>query len=123
MKILTILASLLLPALLVAKEAEKNCDCCDPTSAAAEKPAAPAEKPKSHPLKGVVTVVLPEKSAIGVQHEEIPGVMRAMTMSFKVDRAVLEKAQPGDAVKGLITRRADGWWLHDVELVPAAPAE
>ena len=63
--------------------------------------------------------VMADKTALLVKHEEVPGVMRAMTMMFKVEPAVLEKVQRGDAIKALMSRRADGWWLHEVEVLPA----
>lgn len=90
---------------------------------AAEKPAAPAETPaapKRHPLRGVITSVLAEKSAFMVKHEEIPGVMRAMTMMFKVDAPTLKTFKPGDAITGLMSRQGGSWVLEDVK--PATPA-
>ncbi len=77
------------------------------------------EAPKRHPLRGVITGVLAEKSSILVKHEDIPGVMRAMTMAFKVDAATLQSAKEGQAITGLLAREADGWHLYDVK--PAAP--
>jgi Cu/Ag efflux protein CusF len=74
----------------------------------------------SHPLKGVIMGILPEKTALLVKHEEVPGVMRAMTMMFKVEPAVLEKVKRGDAITARMSRREDGWWLTDVEVVPSA---
>ena len=47
----------------------------------------PAPATVGHPLKGVVLDVLADKSALLVKHEEIPGVMKAMTMLLKVDAA------------------------------------
>ena len=78
-----------------------------------------AEAPKRHPLRGVITGVLAEKSSILVKHEDIPGVMRAMTMAFKVDAATLQSVREGQAITGLLAREADGWHLYDVK--PAAP--
>lgn len=89
----------------------------------AEKSPAPAEAPaapKRHPLRGVITSVLTEKSAFMVKHEEIPGVMRAMTMMFKVDATALKTFKAGDTVTGLMSRQATGWVLEEVK--PAAPA-
>lgn len=80
----------------------------------------PAE-PKAHPLKGVIMGIMAEKTALLVKHEEVPGVMRAMTMLFKVEPAVLKHVKHGDAITALISRRADGWWLTEVEVV--APAK
>lgn len=115
---------------VLAAEAAKNCGCdcckgketccCAPAAAATEpaKPAAPAEQPKAHPLKGVIMGVMADKTALLVKHEEVPGVMRAMTMMFKVEPAVLEKVKRGDAIQARMQRRADGWWLIDVEVLP-----
>ncbi|HEY8994145.1 MAG TPA: copper-binding protein [Lacunisphaera sp.] len=76
--------------------------------------------PVTHPLKGVIMGILPEKSSLLVKHEEVPGVMRAMTMMFMVEPAVLEKVKRGDAITARMSRRDDGWWLTDVEIVPPA---
>jgi Cu/Ag efflux protein CusF len=76
---------------------------------------------KRHPLRGVITAVDVERSAVMVKHEEIPGVMRAMTMLFKVDAATLKTAQKGQAISGMMSRQGNEWWLHDVKTV-ATPA-
>ena len=70
-----------------------------------------------YPLRGVITAVHPDRSAIMVKHEEIPGVMRAMTMLFKVDAATLKSAEKGQAITGMISRQGDEWWLHQVKRV------
>ena len=84
--------------------------------AAAEKSAATAVK--RHPLRGVVTGVLADKSALVVKHEEIPGVMGAMTMMFKVDAATLKAAQEGRALTGLMSRQDGAWVLEEVKFAP-----
>jgi len=81
----------------------------------------PAEAVKRHPLRGVITAVYIERSSLMVKHEEIPGVMRAMTMLFKVDDATLKSAQKGQAITAMMSRQGDEWWLHDVKRV-ATPA-
>ena len=73
-----------------------------------------AAEVKRYPLKGVITSVLPERSALMVKHEEIPGVMRAMTMMFKVDSAALKAAKKGDAITGMMSRQGDDWILENV---------
>jgi Cu/Ag efflux protein CusF len=130
--VLFVLATLLpaLPAVAASDARNCGCDCCEgketcccaPAATAAEpaKPAAPAEQPKSHHVKGVIMGVMADKTALLVKHEEVPGVMRAMTMMFKVEPAVLERVKRGDAVKALMSRRADGWWLHEVEVIEPA---
>ncbi len=93
--------------------------------AADAKSAAPAKAAagQRHALKGVVTGVLADKSAILVKHEEIPGVMRAMTMLFKVDAAILKAVKNGDAITGLMSRQDDAWVLDEVKIVPPKPAK
>lgn len=112
-------------ALLLAPLTALACDCAhgdqpvaiasataatDPQTASVEKPAA------GHPLKGVVVKVVVERSALLVKHEEIPGVMKAMTMLLKVDAATLASAaaKPDTAITGTLVKKADGWWLLDV---------
>ncbi|MFM1746718.1 MAG: hypothetical protein RLZZ188_384 [Verrucomicrobiota bacterium] len=87
------------------------CCCNEP---APQPKAAEAAKAKRHALKGVITSVLPERSALMVKHEEIPGFMRAMTMMFKVDAATLKSARKGDAITALMSRQGDDWILEEV---------
>jgi len=92
------------------KDRPKGEACCCNEPAKAES----AAEVKRYPLKGVITSVLPDRSALMVKHEEIPGFMRAMTMMFKVDAATLKSAKKGDAVTGMMSRRGDDWVLEDV---------
>lgn len=79
---------------------------------AADKPAV-----KFHPLKGVVVDVMTDKSALLVKHEEIPGVMRAMTMMFLVDAETLGRVKKGDAITGQMGRDENKKWiLRDVKV-------
>lgn len=86
-------------------------------SAATKKTSSPTQR---HPLKGVITAVDANLSAIRVKHEEIPGVMRAMTMLFKVDAATLKSVKSGDAITAQMTREEGEWRLYEVKVVPAA---
>lgn len=97
--------------------AEESCTCgMKPASSTVVSDSQDA--PKGHPLKGVVVSVLADKSALLVKHEEIPGVMKAMTMLLKVDAEALKAVRAGDAVTGLLVRKADGWWLDAVAKAP-----
>lgn len=91
-----------------------------PLVLAVQPPPASADKPAtaSHPLSGIVVEVRRERSALLVKHEEIPGVMRAMTMLLKVDGPVLDQVKAGDTIKAKLSRRDDAWWLHAVTVVP-----
>ncbi len=90
------------------------------SSFAAEKPAEAPAAIKRHPLRGVITGIVAEKSALMVKHEAIPGVMRAMTMLFKVDAATLKNAKEGQAITGLMSRQGNDWVLEDVKPAPVA---
>jgi len=96
---------------LVVLHAEETCPCGGESAAAVQS----KDAPKRHPLKGVVVDVLADKSALLVKHEEIAGVMKAMTMLLKVDEAALKSVKKGDAVAGMLVRKPDGWWLEDVK--------
>ena len=87
--------------------------------AADAKPAEKADAIPRHPLRGVITAIVADQSALRVKHEEVPGVMHAMTMQFKVDAATLKAAKVGDAITGLMSRQGNTWVLEDVK--PAAP--
>ncbi len=91
------------------------------TSASAATPPAAATAPaaaEKHPLRGIVTGLMEDRSALLVKHEAIPGVMRAMTMMFQVDAATLKSIKQGDAITGLMSRRDNRWILEDVKVVP-----
>jgi Cu/Ag efflux protein CusF len=106
------------------------CACCDapaPSAAAPESadlklklPPSTARNggdtgaPAGHPLKGVVVEILTAKSALLVKHDEIPGVMSAMTMLLKVDAPTLAAAKKGQSITATLIKKTDGWWLETV---------
>jgi Cu/Ag efflux protein CusF len=96
-----------------ALHAHEDCACATDMTATMNAP----DVPKRHPLKGVVVDVLADKSALLVKHEEIPGVMKAMTMLLQVDADTLKSpaATKGAAITGMLVRKADGWWLEEVQ--------
>ena len=59
-----------------------------------------------------------ECSTLLVRHSEVPGVMRAMTMEFKVSTETFSAAREGRDILARIERREDGsWWLTDMRLL------
>lgn len=116
MKTLRIILLLSAFSSVTALNAHEGCTCGS-NLAAAPVAVASADAPKRHPLKGVVVSVVAEKSALLVKHEEIPGVMKAMTMLLKVDAETLKSpaATKDAAITGLLVRKADGWWLEEVK--------
>jgi hypothetical protein len=114
----------------VALRANATCACCTApapstatksaaadTTAPTVTPATPAAAPVGHPLRGVVVDILADKQALLVKHEEIPGVMRAMTMLLKVDAPVLSTVTKGQTITATLLDKDDGWWLADVKPV------
>ncbi|MDO8540148.1 MAG: copper-binding protein [Opitutaceae bacterium] len=112
----------LAPALLAAADNNCGCSCCEGKEVCCcRAPKAQATAAKSHPLRGVIVDVRPDESALMVRHEAIPGVMRAMTMLFKVDPATLKVVRKGQTITGQMSREGDEWRLHDVKVVAPAP--
>ena len=86
-------------------------------AAAATPTAEKAPAPHRHPLRGVITGILADRSSLLVKHEDIRGVMRAMTMMFKVDANTLKAAKEGQALTGLMSRQNGEWILEEVKWV------
>ncbi len=56
---------------------------------------------KTYDIKGKIVALDMEKKTVRLDHEDIPGLMKGMEMSFDVDNAkVLEGLKPGDMVHG-----------------------
>lgn len=127
-RVLVLLSTLLLavaPAALPAAEKNCGCECCKGKEVccchAEEAAAEPELAPNFHLLTGVVTNVMADRQAIMVKHDEIPGVMKAMTMMFLVEPAVLEKVKKGDAIKAHMGRDENKKWiLRHVQVVKQA---
>ena len=82
---------------------------------------------KIHDLKGVVVSVDPDKKTVKIDHEEMPGFMKAMTMSFTVqDAKLLEGLTAGDRVQGRVKKVGNDYVLPElrkIESVPVAKVE
>jgi protein SCO1/2 len=58
-------------------------------------------KEKFYDVKAKVVALDTEKRTVTLDHEDIPGLMKAMEMKFAVEDAkVLEGIKPGDQVRG-----------------------
>lgn len=76
---------------------------------------------RGHALRGVIKDLIPNREALLVAHEEIPGVMSAMTMMFQVDPRVLSLVKPGQTILARMERRDDDkWWLFNIRLTEPA---
>ena len=72
-----------------------------------------------YPLRGVVTRKLEEKKLVLVQHQEIPGFMRAMTMAFSVPDDVWPQLAPGMHLTATLHGSRGNWQLSQVTLTDA----
>jgi protein SCO1/2 len=71
---------------------------------------------KEYDIKGKVTAINAKKPTVTLDHEDIPGVMKAMEMPFDVeDPKVLEGIKVGDEVKGRIKKTQSGFVVTRLE--------
>lgn len=118
---LTRLFLILISSAIGAFASEKNCGCaCCKGKEVCCCHAEEAKAEAGHPLKGVVTKVLEERKLVMIKHEEIPGVMKAMTMAFSVPDDVWAQLKPGVALTGRMHKADKGWKLTDVKIVDGA---
>lgn len=84
----------------------------------------PAPAPEVLTGEGVVEkVVIPDRRVI-VAHEDIPGFMDAMTMSFEVNKpSLLHKLKPGDHIRFTLERTKLTLYLVAVEKIAIRTAE
>jgi protein SCO1 len=83
------------------------------TAVAASQPAAvPGEI--RHPLTGEIVKADAERQALVVTHAEIKGYMPAMTMEFKVAKADLANAKPGQRIRAELVQRGEEFSLEKI---------
>lgn len=81
-------------------------------------PAGPPLAPRQYEVRGTVVRLDPAASNVVIQHEEIPGYMRAMTMPFPVrDTNLLAGLQPGDTVQFRLTVTETDGWIEALETI------
>lgn len=77
---------------------------------------------RHHQLEGQILALHPENQAVTIRHEDIPGFMPGMTMTFKVDDAkLLEGRAPGDLVKATLVINATEGHLVTLDRIGHAP--
>jgi protein SCO1/2 len=71
---------------------------------------------KLYDVRGKVVAVDAAKPAVTIDHEDIPGLMKAMQMEFGVeDPRLLEGIKVGDQVKGRLKKSESGYVLTQLE--------
>jgi protein SCO1/2 len=84
------------------------------------KPAPPPER--THEVTGQVLGVRPEIREVRLAHDEIPGYMPAMAMSFAVkDPSLLQGLQRGDMVRATLVVTDTDAWLSSIDRTGHAP--
>ena len=77
-------------------------------------------EPTVHTVRGRVAKVLADGGELVVDHEDIPGFMSAMQMSFTVgDPAEARDLQPGEKVSFVLHVAERGFWIGGIEKLPA----
>jgi protein SCO1 len=78
--------------------------------------AAPSTAARRYPFRGVVRKVDAAKREVTVEHEAVPGLMDAMTMSFPVhdDPQVFEILHPGDRLEARLVVDGGNFWLEQI---------
>jgi protein SCO1/2 len=76
--------------------------------------AKPADK--VYEVKGKVVAVDAKKPSVTLDHQDIPGLMKAMTMELSVEHAeVLEGIGVGDQVRGQLRKEPSGYLITRLE--------
>ncbi len=106
------LAGLLILGVGACKRAEK-------TEATAAEASAPKEK--RHPLTGEILRIEAERNVLVIRHDDIPGVMPAMTMEFVVSPGDVKAVKVGQRIRAqLVEPAGDGEWRLE-QIWPADP--
>lgn len=100
----------LLPAAVVAALLALCLAGCGPRPA----PEAAADGERRFPLTGEVLSVAAESRTARVQHDEIAGLMPAMTMDFPVEEVDLAMLQPGHRIRATLVVSGDTFRLEQV---------
>jgi protein SCO1/2 len=71
---------------------------------------------KFYDVRGKVVAVNSAKAAVALDHEDIPGLMKAMQMEFAVeDPKLLEGIKVGDQVQGRLRKGESGYVLTQLQ--------
>ncbi len=75
-----------------------------------------SSKAKFYDLKGKVVSVEADKNTLTLDHEDMPGFMKAMTMKFSVEKASsLEGIKTGDHVQGKLKVTGSEYVITDLQ--------
>src|SRR5262249_321165 len=70
---------------------------------------------------GKVVDIAPDRKSVTLDHEDIPGLMKAMKMKFRIaDAKLLDGVQPGDTVRGRLKVQDGDYVITHLEKLRAA---
>lgn len=69
---------------------------------------------KRYPLRGEIVAVNPDRKTLTVSHEDIPGLMPAMTMEFRVSDGDLAIVKSGEHIRAELVRAGDDFHLEKI---------
>ena len=79
---------------------------------------------REYKLEGQVVALAPQLKQATIKHEDIPGLMSAMTMPYEVqDTNELEGLTPGDLITARLIVLPSAAYIEDVKKVGTAPLE
>jgi protein SCO1/2 len=76
--------------------------------------------PERYEGKGTIVEVRPDLGQVMIDHEDIPGLMPAMTMNFDVDPEILSGIAAGDAVRFRVARKDESYRIVTLAKVGVA---
>jgi len=81
----------------------------------------PASRQTVYEVHGIVREVNPSENSLTIEHEDIPGFMPAMTMSFAVkDPTLLRELAAGDRVKFHLAVTETDSWIASISKIPGS---
>lgn len=83
-------------------------------------------KPKAHqeryPFHGVVISTDTRAHQALIKHEDVPGLMKGMTMPFNIrEETVLAALKPGDVIQATLVKQEYESWLEDLKVTGSDP--
>jgi protein SCO1/2 len=82
------------------------------TAAVSAESGSPAEQ--RYPLRGEIVAINPDRKSLTVSHEDIPGLMPAMTMEFRVSDGDLAIVKYGERIRAELVRAGDDFHLEKI---------
>ncbi|ACB75360.1 SCO family protein [Opitutus terrae] len=84
--------------------------------------AAQAKPEPGYPLTGEIVEVNPAENVLVVRHDDIPGLMPAMTMEFTATPGDVALAKPGQKIRARLIKAGEGDWRLE-RIWPMDPAQ